>query len=109
MLTPCLSAPRRCLLPCSSMREDPQPDKPAAEKLFHGDNFVRSGGEYSAWQSLTVHSINAHEKGLDVHMQVRAAGRATGRAGGGWGFRGRGREGCLRCLNAVLHVHGVWR
>ncbi|PNW85593.1 hypothetical protein CHLRE_03g194000v5 [Chlamydomonas reinhardtii] len=53
-----------------SMREDPQPDKPAAEKLFHGDNFVRSGGEYSAWQSLTVHSINAHEKGLDVHMQA---------------------------------------
>ncbi|EFJ41682.1 hypothetical protein VOLCADRAFT_41650, partial [Volvox carteri f. nagariensis] len=53
-----------------SMREDPQPDKPASEKLFHGDNFVRNGGEYSAWQSLTLHSITAHEKGLDVHMQA---------------------------------------
>lgn len=53
-----------------SMREDPQPDKPAAEKLFHGDNFVRKGGEYAAWQNLTLHSITAHEKGLDVQMQA---------------------------------------
>ena len=52
------------------MREDPQPDKPLSEKLFQGDNFVRNGGEYSAWQSLTLHSITAHEKGLDVHMQA---------------------------------------
>jgi hypothetical protein len=37
-----------------------------------GDNFIRNGGEYAAWQSLTVHSIGAHEKGLDVHMQVRS-------------------------------------
>ncbi|KXZ44279.1 hypothetical protein GPECTOR_70g510 [Gonium pectorale] len=53
-----------------SMREDPQPDKPNSEKLFQGDNFVRNGGEYAAWQSLTLHSITAHEKGLDVHMQA---------------------------------------
>lgn len=52
------------------MREDPNPDKPAHEKFFAGDNFVRNGGEYSAWQSLTVHSHSAHEKGLDVHMQA---------------------------------------
>ncbi|PNH03500.1 Pre-mRNA-splicing factor SLU7 [Tetrabaena socialis] len=53
-----------------SMREDPQPDKPMSEKTFQGDNFVRNGGEHSAWQSLTMHSIEAHEKGLDVHMQA---------------------------------------
>ncbi len=56
------------------MREDPNPDKPLSEKLFNGDNFVRTGGDYAAWQHLTLHSIGAHEKGLDVHMQVRACG-----------------------------------
>ena len=54
-----------------SMREDPNPDKPLNEKTFAGDNFVRFNGDYSAWQSLTVHSMEAHDKGLDVHMQVR--------------------------------------
>ncbi|KAG2483817.1 hypothetical protein HYH03_017340 [Edaphochlamys debaryana] len=53
-----------------SMREDPNPDKPDSEKLFFGDNFVRQGGEHQAWQALTLHSIDAHDKGLDVHMQA---------------------------------------
>lgn len=61
------------------MREDPNPDKPLSEKLFNGDNFVRTGGDYAAWQSLTLHSIGAHEKGLDVHMQVgHGAGPGVG-------------------------------
>lgn len=53
-----------------SMREDPNPDRPAEDKMFVGENFIRGGGEYSAWQDLTLHSIDAHEKGLDVHMQA---------------------------------------
>lgn len=52
------------------MREDPNPDRPAEDKMFVGENVIRGGGEYSAWQGLTLHSIDAHEKGLDVHMQA---------------------------------------
>lgn len=51
-----------------SMREDPQPNKPLNEKTFVGDNFVRSGGDFAAWQSMQVHSMEAFDKGQDVHM-----------------------------------------
>ena len=37
-----------------SMREDPQPNKPANEKTFQGDNFVRKGGDFAAWQNMQV-------------------------------------------------------
>mmetsp|Transcript_13894 Transcript_13894/g.29996 ORF Transcript_13894/g.29996 Transcript_13894/m.29996 type:complete len:564 (-) Transcript_13894:480-2171(-) len=53
-----------------SMREDPNPDKPMNEKIFVGDNFVRRGGDYSAWQSLQLHSMEAFDKGQDIHMQA---------------------------------------
>jgi hypothetical protein len=36
------------------MREDPQPNKPANEKTFQGDNFVRKGGDFAAWQTMQV-------------------------------------------------------
>lgn len=53
-----------------SMREDPQPEKPLSEKLYAGDNFVRKSGEYEAWQALTLHSLQAYDKGSNVHMQA---------------------------------------
>ncbi len=53
-----------------SMREDPQPDKPINEKTFVGDNFVRKGGDFAAWQSMQLHSMEAFDKGQDVHMQA---------------------------------------
>jgi len=53
-----------------SMREDPQPNKPANEKTFQGDNFVRKGGDFAAWQTMQMHSLQAFDKGQDVHMQA---------------------------------------
>ena len=53
-----------------SMREDPQPNKPANEKTFQGDNFVRKGGDFAAWQTMQMHSLEAFDKGQDVHMQA---------------------------------------
>lgn len=57
-----------------SMREDPQPNKAPHEKTFFGDNFVRTSGDYQAWQALNLHSMQAFDKG-----QVRARPRG-GRA-----------------------------
>eukprot|EP00798_Chlamydomonas_sp_ICE-L_P017842 gene17842-24226_t len=51
-----------------SMREDPNPEKPENEKTFRGDNFVRRNGDFLAWQQMTLHSNQSHEKGADVHM-----------------------------------------
>jgi pre-mRNA-processing factor SLU7 len=53
-----------------SMREDPQPNKSANEKMFQGDNFVRKGGDFAAWQTMQMHSLEAFDKGQDVHMQA---------------------------------------
>lgn len=53
-----------------SMREDPQPNKPASEKTFFGDNFVRTSGDYQAWQALNLHSMQAFDKGQEVHAQA---------------------------------------
>jgi pre-mRNA-processing factor SLU7 len=54
-----------------SMREDPLPHKPAHEKPFAGDNFVRtSGAEYEAWAALERHALQAYEKGAEVHAQA---------------------------------------
>lgn len=53
-----------------SMREDPNPNKPANEKTFFGDNFVRTSGEYATWQALNLHSMTAAEKGGTVHVQA---------------------------------------
>lgn len=53
------------------------PLQPAHEKTFFGDNFVRTSGEYAAWQALNLHSMTAAEKGGTVHVQVRVGqGRA---------------------------------
>lgn len=53
-----------------SMREDPQPNKAAHEKTFFGDNFVRTSGDYQAWQALNLHSMQSFDKGQDVHVQA---------------------------------------
>ncbi|MEW5309663.1 MAG: hypothetical protein WDW38_001533 [Sanguina aurantia] len=53
-----------------SMRQDPNPDKPMDEKQFMGENFVRRNGDYAVWEGLTMHSLEAHAKGQDVHMQA---------------------------------------
>ncbi|GBF97112.1 pre-mRNA-splicing factor [Raphidocelis subcapitata] len=53
-----------------SMREDPQPNKAPQEKTFFGDNFVRTSGDYQAWQALNLHSMQSFDKGQDVHVQA---------------------------------------
>ncbi|KAK9817207.1 hypothetical protein WJX72_011073 [[Myrmecia] bisecta] len=53
-----------------SMREDPQPTKDPSQKAFAGDNFVRQSGDFHAWQALNLHSLTAHQKGLDIHIQA---------------------------------------
>ena len=50
-----------------SMREDPNPDKPAHEKTFHGDNFVRGTGA-EGFTSLNLYSVTSAEAGQNVHM-----------------------------------------
>jgi len=53
-----------------SMREDPNPDKPAHEKTFAGDNFVRKSGDYLAWQELQLHALQAYDKGADLNAMA---------------------------------------
>ena len=50
-----------------SMREDPNPNKPAHEKTFHGDNFVRGTGA-EGFTSLNLYSVTSAEAGKNVHM-----------------------------------------
>ena len=50
-----------------SMREDPNPDKPAHEKTFQGDNFVRATGA-EGFTSLNVYSVTSAEAGKNIHM-----------------------------------------
>lgn len=50
-----------------SMREDPNPNKPAHEKTFHGDNFVRGTGA-EGFTSLNLYSVTSAEAGKDLHM-----------------------------------------
>lgn len=50
--------------PFRSMREDPTPHKPAHEKYYQGDNFLRLGGqEYQEFMQLQVHQAQAGDKG----------------------------------------------
>jgi pre-mRNA-processing factor SLU7 len=44
--------------------------QPANEKTFFGDNFVRNSGDYTAWQALNLHSMQAFDKGTEVHVQA---------------------------------------
>lgn len=50
-----------------AMRQDPNPDKP--DSAFHGDNFQRSSGDSVAFTALNLHSVQAINRGQDVHMQ----------------------------------------
>ncbi len=50
-----------------SMREDPNPNKPAHEKTFHGDNFVRGTGA-EGFTSLNLYSVTSAEAGKNLHM-----------------------------------------
>lgn len=83
-----------------SMREDPNPSKDPAQKTFYGDNFVRQSGEVGGFRDLNVFSITTHERGQDVHMQVR----------GCWGQAGRGGGRRARHSGKAQHwlVAGVW-
>lgn len=46
------------------MREDPNPDKPAHEKYYLGDNYVRvAGQEYQEFMQLQLHAMEAADKG----------------------------------------------
>lgn len=60
----------------------PPPSQPANEKTFFGDNFVRTSGEYAAWQALNLHSMTAAEKGGTVHVQVGVGGCVERRLSG---------------------------
>lgn len=53
-----------------SMREDPNPNKADTDKTFRGDNFVRQSGDFEAWKTLNLHSMQAYDKGQDVHLQA---------------------------------------
>lgn len=44
--------------------------QPANEKTFFGDNFVRNSGDYTTWQALNLHSMQAFDKGTEVHVQA---------------------------------------
>lgn len=55
---------------CRSMREDPNPERSANEKTFFGDNFTRKTGDYSVWQDMQLHSMQAFDKGVDVNAMV---------------------------------------
>eukprot|EP00887_Chlorella_sp_A99_P007525 scaffold2.g7525.t1 len=46
-----------------SMREDPNPEKSASQKMFAGDNFARQTGEVSGFKSLNLFSVTSYEKG----------------------------------------------
>lgn len=54
-----------------SMREDPNPDKPAQDKYYFGDNFIRSNGqEFQEFMELQMHSMEAYDKGFDSHAHA---------------------------------------
>jgi pre-mRNA-processing factor SLU7 len=53
-----------------SMREDPNPNKADTEKTFRGDNFIRTSGEVQTWQALNLHSMQAYDKGQEIHVQA---------------------------------------
>ena len=94
-----------------SMREDPTPNKPMNEKTFAGDNFVRKGGDFAAWQSMQLHSMQAFDKGQDVHLQANPSlaemlykqfkdkkEQLGKQVCGGGRVRGRGRGCCTSSL-----------
>mmetsp|Transcript_11554 Transcript_11554/g.42262 ORF Transcript_11554/g.42262 Transcript_11554/m.42262 type:complete len:486 (+) Transcript_11554:173-1630(+) len=49
-----------------SMRADPQPDKPADEKTYFGDNFWRYSGQVKEVQALNVHAWEASQRGQNI-------------------------------------------
>lgn len=51
-----------------SMRADPNPDKPAHEKNFAGDNANLRAGDYSEWQRTMLHAQDAFAHGDKVNM-----------------------------------------
>ncbi len=58
-------------MPCHLLRHFlPRLLQPAHEKTFFGDNFVRTSGEYQTWQALNLHSMQAFDKGTEIHVQA---------------------------------------
>ncbi|XP_011628182.1 pre-mRNA-splicing factor SLU7-like [Amborella trichopoda] len=53
-----------------SMREDPLPDSDPNEKFYGGDNRYRVSGQALEFKQLNMHSLEAFEKGQDIHMQA---------------------------------------
>eukprot|EP00201_Polytomella_parva_P021530 CAMPEP_0175042336 /NCGR_PEP_ID=MMETSP0052_2-20121109/2500_1 /TAXON_ID=51329 ORGANISM="Polytomella parva, Strain SAG 63-3" /NCGR_SAMPLE_ID=MMETSP0052_2 /ASSEMBLY_ACC=CAM_ASM_000194 /LENGTH=529 /DNA_ID=CAMNT_0016305123 /DNA_START=67 /DNA_END=1653 /DNA_ORIENTATION=+ len=54
-----------------SMRADPNPDKPAHEKTFIGDNASRLTGDIVNFNQIVLHSFQAIDQGaVDAHMQA---------------------------------------
>ncbi|KDD74786.1 pre-mRNA splicing Prp18-interacting factor, partial [Helicosporidium sp. ATCC 50920] len=53
-----------------SMREDPNPQKDAADKAFAGDNFVRTSGQVRDFAQMHAFAVTAYDKGQDVHLQA---------------------------------------
>ncbi|KAI9181289.1 hypothetical protein LWI29_026115 [Acer saccharum] len=53
-----------------SMREDPLPDADPNEKFYIGDNQYRNSGQALEFKDLNIHSLEAFDKGQDIHMQA---------------------------------------
>ncbi|KMZ64844.1 Pre-mRNA-splicing factor SLU7 [Zostera marina] len=53
-----------------SMREDPLPDSDPNEKFYEGDNQYRVSGQAQEFKQLNLHSLEAFDKGQDIHMQA---------------------------------------
>ncbi|XP_037931948.1 pre-mRNA-splicing factor Slu7 [Teleopsis dalmanni] len=51
-----------------SMRDNPNPSKPAEESEFAGENFVRFTGDTTKHTSAQLFAWEAHGKGVDVHL-----------------------------------------
>lgn len=43
---------------------------PACLQTFAGDNFVRNSGDYQGWNALNLYSVQAHDRGQELHMQA---------------------------------------
>ncbi|KAH8338285.1 hypothetical protein KR074_002382 [Drosophila pseudoananassae] len=51
-----------------SMRDNPNPQVPAEEAEFAGENFVRFSGDTTAQATAQLFAWEAHGKGVDVHL-----------------------------------------
>lgn len=54
-----------------SMRENPNKDIAPENLTYAGDNFVRASGQAPEMAKLQLFAWQAHDRGNDIHFQVR--------------------------------------